>query len=98
MAARSWPGTRGSNTFGTPAFYSYTAPEPAGLNQASLRPDQAFYSQELKEFILFYDDVRNADSPDETLMEFLQSTYDAGATLAKWDRAALERAVAVGSA
>jgi|SRR5581483_3035251 len=86
-----WPGIRGSKTFGKPAFYSYTAPEPAGLGQATLRPNQAFYTQELKEFILFYDDVRDAESPDASLMEFLQSTYEAGANLAKWDRKTLER-------
>jgi Family of unknown function (DUF5996) len=75
-----------------PAFYSYTPPEPPGLKEASIRPGRAFHSQHLKKFILLYDDVRQADSPEPVLMHFLQSTYEAEADLAKWDRAALERA------
>ena len=95
-----WPGTRASgpaerdNSAGAihaPAFYSYTAPEPAGLNGVPIRPKQAFYSATMKESFLLYDEVRNADSPEDALMEFLESTYAAGAKLAKWDRAALER-------
>ena len=95
-----WPGTRTSgpaerdNSAGTinaPAFYSYTAPEPAGLSGEPIRPKQAFYSATMKESFLLYDEVRNADSPEDALMEFLESTYAAGANLAKWDRAALER-------
>ena len=83
-----WPG---QGPLGKPAFYSYTAPAPEGLSTASIRPAAAFYSNELSEFLLYYDDVRNAPNPDEALMEFLQSTYEAGANLAKWDRASLER-------
>jgi uncharacterized protein DUF5996 len=82
-----WPGGSGVNG---PAFYSYTAPEPAGLAQQSIRPGAAFYNPEMKEFLLMYDEVRNAESPSRALMDFLQSTYDAGANLAGWDRAALE--------
>jgi hypothetical protein len=82
-----WPGGSGVNG---PAFYSYTAPEPAGLAQQPIRPAAAFYHPEMKEFLLMYDEVRNAESPSRALMEFLQSTYDAGANLARWDRAALE--------
>src|SRR5437764_961533 len=82
-----WPGAG----LGQPAFYSYTAPEPEGLKQERVYPEKAFYSDEMKEFLLFYDDVRNAAEPDEILMKFLQSTYEAGARLAKWDRASLER-------
>ena len=97
-----WPGMRASGaversesegTINAPAFYSYTAPEPPGLSEAPVRPSKAFYSSSMKEFILLYDDMRSAPSPEEALMEFLQSTYEAGAKLAKWDRAALERAV-----
>ncbi|MDQ3820150.1 MAG: DUF5996 family protein [Acidobacteriota bacterium] len=73
------------------AFYSYTAPAPVGLDRAQVRPKEAFYSSEMSEFLLMYDDVRKADSPPDVLMEFLQSTYEAGADLAKWDRASLER-------
>ncbi|HKP72203.1 MAG TPA: DUF5996 family protein [Pyrinomonadaceae bacterium] len=83
-----WPGGGATEAM----FYSYTAPEPPGLSDAPVRPPQAFYSQEMKEFLLPYDDVRRADSPEETLSEFLQTTYEAGATLAGWDREALERA------
>jgi hypothetical protein len=83
-----WPG---SGNVTTPAFYSYTAPEPEGLPQAAVRPAGAFYNPETFGFVLPYDEVRLAASPDETLMEFLQSTYEAGANLARWDRASLER-------
>ena len=83
-----WPG---QGPLGKPAFYSYTAPAPEGLSSAALRPPAAFYSNELSEFLMYYDDVRSAPNPDEALMEFLQSTYEAGANLAKWDRASLER-------
>lgn len=86
-----WPGLRGPGSMGAPAFYSYTAPEPAGLQDSRIMPPEAFYNSELKEWILLYDDLRKADSPDKTLLDFMQSTYQAGATLAKWDRAALER-------
>lgn len=73
------------------AFYSYTAPAPEGLDKAVIRPREAFYSQEMSEFLFMYDEMRKADSPDAALMDFLQSTYEAGANLAKWDRASLER-------
>lgn len=83
-----WPG---SDSFPAPAFYSYTSPAPPGLSTATIRPQEAFYSQELGEFILRYDDVRAASSPEQALLEFFQSTYEAGATLAQWDRGSLER-------
>ncbi len=73
------------------AFYSYTAPEPAGLAESQIKPASAFYSQDMKEFLLPYDAVRQSPSPETALMDFLQSTYEAGANLAKWDRKALER-------
>ena len=85
-----WPG---SDSFPAPAFYSYTFPAPPGLSTAPIRPQEAFYSQELGEFILRYDDVRAASSPEQALLEFFQSTYEAGATLAQWDRGSLERKV-----
>ena len=75
-----------------PAFYAYAYPQPARFAEARVRPDGAFYSTDFGEFILPYDRVRESASPDETLLEFLQSTYVAAADLAKWDRAALERA------
>ena len=58
-----------------------------------MQPGRAFYSADLREFLLPYDEVRLAASPDDTLLAFLQTTYDAAATLAAWDRASLERAV-----
>ena len=82
-----WAGGNGSEA----AFYSYTAPAPEGLSSAPLRPAKAFWSNDLSEFLMYYDDVRTAANPDEALMEFMQSTYEAGANLAKWDRASLER-------
>ncbi len=83
-----WPG---QGPLGKAAFYSYTAPAPEGLSAAPLRPDKAFWSNDLSEFLMYYDDVRTAANPDEALMDFLQSTYEAGANLANWDRASLER-------
>ena len=88
-SAGFWPG--GGDIKG-PAFYSYTAPEPAGFKTYPIRPAPALYHTGLSEFVLMYDDIRTASSPERELMEFLQSTYEAGANLAKWDRAALERA------
>jgi hypothetical protein len=74
-----------------PAFYAYAVPEPAGLKDARVRPDAAFYHREVGEFILPYEAVRTAASPEQAIHAFVDSTYDAAATLAKWDRAALER-------
>ena len=73
-----------------PAFYSYTIPPPAGIEDARVRPGGAAWNPQLSEFILMYDDMRRAGSPERALLEFLESTYDAGASLANWDRAALE--------
>jgi hypothetical protein len=72
------------------AFYSYAYPEPTGFANVPVKPPAAFYSTDLREFILPYDAVRLADSPDATLLDFLQATYDAAADLGAWDRAALE--------
>ena len=83
-----WPG---QGVLGKPAFYSYTVPIPDGVSEAKVQPEQAFYSNDMSEFLMFYDDVRNAPDPDAALMDFCQSTYEAGADLAKWDREALER-------
>jgi uncharacterized protein DUF5996 len=86
-----WPGNKDMEA----AFYSYTAPEPEGLadtvNQGKIKPTKVFYSSEMKEFFLLYDDVRKSSSPENTLLDFCQTTYEAGANLAGWDRAALER-------
>ena len=83
-----WPG---QGPLGKPAFYSYTAPAPEGLAQAKIRPEKAFYSTDMAEFLFLYDDVRTANDPDGALMEFLESTYEAGADLAGWPRSELER-------
>lgn len=83
-----WPGT-GNIT--APAYYAYAAPEPDGFPVAQVRPKSAFYNKETSGYVLHYDDVRQASEPEKVLMEFLQSTYEAGAKLAHWDREALER-------
>ena len=90
-SAGFWPG--GSGVEGA-AYYAYAAPEPAGFAEYKVKPGAAFYHPELREYLLMYDEVRRADSPKETLMQFLQTTYDAAAILGKWDRQALERSVA----
>ena len=82
-----WPG---SGAIDYPAFYSYAYPEPAGFRTTAVRPDAAFFSEALGEFILPYDAVRTAAQPDQALLEFLQSTYEAAANAARWDRQALE--------
>lgn len=82
-----WPGNA---AMPTPIFYSYAYPEPAGFSQAEISPAAAGYNANLHEFTLPYDEVRAADSPDEVILGFAQSTYDAASTLAKWDRDSLE--------
>ena len=82
-----WPG---GGDIASPMFYSYAAPEPAGFKESPARPAKAFYSTPLNEFLLSYDDVRTAAEPRTALLDFCQSTYEAAATLAKWDRPALE--------
>lgn len=83
-----WPG---SGDVADAAFYSYAAPEPEGFKQHKMAPDQASYDAKLGEYILMYDAVRTAQSPSAALVDFCDSTYTAGADLAHWDRAALER-------
>ena len=95
-----WPGTRPAASAGPgvgdggvhePAFYGYAAPEPARLADAKIAPTAAYYNSVLKEFILPYDAVRTAKSPERELRTFLDSTYEQSATLARWERASLER-------
>jgi hypothetical protein len=86
-SAGFWPGGGASDY---PAFYSYAYPVPEGFATAPVRPEAAFFHQAMGEFILPYDAVRVADAPDEMLLEFLQTTYEAAANAARWDRAALE--------
>ena len=86
-SAGFWPG---GGAIDYPAFYSYAYPEPAGFRAVKARPEAAFFSEALGEFILPYDAVRTAADPDRALLEFLQSTYEAAADAAKWDRDALE--------
>jgi len=83
-----WPG---GGEFKSPAFYAYLAPEPAGYSARKLRPDAAYYHPTLHEFVLMYDDVRRAKSPQGEILAFAQSAYEAGAELAGWDRKSLER-------
>ncbi|TMJ38880.1 MAG: hypothetical protein E6G86_15300 [Alphaproteobacteria bacterium] len=82
-----WPG---DELVKDPAFYSYAAPQPSGFPKAPVRPAAASYNTDLSQFLLSYDDVREAASPRQALLEFCQSTYEAAATLGKWNRADLE--------
>ncbi len=88
-SAGFWTG--GASGVDEAVFYSYMAPEPEGFRETRVRPGAAYYHEGFGEFLLPYEDVRRSDSPQETLLAFFQSCYDAGANLAKWDRAALER-------
>ncbi len=88
ISAGFWPG---SGAITDAAFYVYAAPSPEGLANVSVKPAAARWDGELGEFLLMYDDVRNAASPRETLLDFLESTYEAAATLANWNREQLER-------
>jgi hypothetical protein len=87
ISAGFWPG--GGEVKGA-AFYAYAAPEPQGFKSSSVSPPAAFYSP-LGEFLLMYDDVRQTANPNSMLLDFLQTTYDAGATLGNWPRRELER-------
>jgi hypothetical protein len=86
-SAGFWPG---SGAIDYPAFYSYAYPEPAGFRATKVRPEAAFFAEAVGEFVLPYDAVRTAADPDAALLAFLQSTYEAAANAAKWDRDALE--------
>jgi hypothetical protein len=78
-----WPG---GGTVNEPAFYAYSYPEPPGFREYPIQPKEAYYNTEMGEFLLPYEVVRTADSPDEVLLAFLQSTYKAAATRGKWNR------------
>ena len=86
-----WPG---SGMVLEPAFYAYAVPEPTGLKDATLQPSTAYYHREMGEFILPYEAVRTAPDPAAEIQAFVDSTYDRAATLAGWDRGALERTAA----
>lgn len=73
------------------AFYAYAAPEPEGFKTAEIKPEKAFYSQEMNEYFLTYEDVRSSADPQKTLTDFINSTYEAGANLAGWRREEMER-------
>lgn len=83
-----WPG---GDAFPMPAFYAYCYPSPESFGKQKVQPAQAFWSDEMGEFFLKYDDVRQAADPEKILMKFLQSTYEAAANTGKWDRESLER-------
>jgi hypothetical protein len=86
-SAGFWPGGMGFDT----AFYAYAYPEPDGFGKAAVRPAEAFYHDQMREFMLPYDAMRKLRSPEDALMNFLQSTYDAAADLGRWPRKELER-------
>jgi hypothetical protein len=81
-----WPGAPGMEAF----FYSYAYPEPPGYKETPIGPAQASFNTTMGEFIFPYEDMRTSADPDAALLEFLQSTYEAAANSAHWDRAALE--------
>jgi hypothetical protein len=87
ISAGWWPG---GGPLPEPVFYSYAYPEPTGFGRAPIRPKEAYYNTDLREFVLPYEAVRTAERPGQTLLEFLQSTYEVGAGLAAWDRKSLE--------
>ena len=82
-----WPG---NDAMPQAIFYSYAYPEPKGFAEAKVKPAAAGYNSQFKEFILPYDAVRSSKSPDDAILDFAQSAYDAASILGKWDRAALE--------
>lgn len=85
-SAGFWPGGNGVDA----SFYSYAYPAPAGFKECPVEPSGAHFSEALGEFLLPYEAVRNSADPDAAVLKFLQTTYEAAATTAKWDRAALE--------
>lgn len=93
VACGFWPGhtTMTGITLGEPAFYAYIYPEPPGFSEASVRPAAARYEPSLGQFLLLYEDARRSASPAAAILEFFESTYEVAATLAGWDRDALER-------
>jgi hypothetical protein len=86
-SAGFWPGGGGIDA---PAYYTYTVPTPSGIEQAQIRPGSAGWNSQLSEFTILFDELRRAPSPEQALYEFLESTYEAGASLGHWDRASLE--------
>jgi hypothetical protein len=83
-----WPGDL---NFPEAAFYSYTKPAPAGIEKQAVQPNAAYWDTKMGEFMLKYEDVRAASAPDQAIVDFCRSAYEAGANLANWDRKALER-------
>ncbi|MEO1098752.1 MAG: DUF5996 family protein [Bacteroidota bacterium] len=82
-----WPGSEASPI---PVFYSYCYPTPADFSKQKIRPTEAFWSQEMGEYFLKYDDVRKATDPEDMLLSFLRTTYEAAANTGRWDRENLE--------
>lgn len=93
VACGFWPGNPNAAgiAFGEPAFYSYTNPAPEGFKDATVQPDVAYFDNRLGEFVLRYEDARRAPLPEEAILSFFQSAYEAGASLSHWDRSGLER-------
>jgi hypothetical protein len=83
-----WPGDA---HFPQPAFYAYAAPVPSGLELAAIRPSSAYYATDMGEFLLHYDDLRRLSAPEQMLLDFYQTTYEASAKLGHWDRETLEK-------
>jgi len=84
-----WPGD--GEVIKDAAFYAYAAPEPPGFSNGPVQPAKAFYSKQKGEYFLMYDDVRQSANPEKDLLDFCESTYEAGALAGNWDRQNLER-------
>lgn len=99
VACGFWPGntTASGQTFGQPAFFSYIFPAPEGYSRATVRPDAAYFDTDLGEFILRYEDVRLAPDPEQLILDFFDSSYEAAAVLAGWDRKRLESPLRTGA-
>ena len=88
-----WPG---NEQLPEPVFYAYAYPEPEGYSTYKILPAAASYNNEFREFFLTYEVVRKSGSPEQLILQFMQSTYEAAATLGTWDRKALERSDSIG--
>ena len=93
MACGFWPGNGGASgfTLGEPAFYAYANPQPAGFEDTRVLPDGAYFHKEMGEFILPYEVVRQSSAPEQSILAFCSSVYNAAANLGRWDRKTLER-------
>jgi hypothetical protein len=88
LCAGFWPGNAmaSGTLIGAPCFYAYSYPEPTGFKETPIRPEAAHYHAQLGEFLLPYEEVRRLAAPEQAILDFFQTAYEAAATLAQWDR------------